>query len=363
VRWNVSLLTKPLAFASLSMMTPHDEFAALVSRITTDVLRGMGYAMPAAPAPEASAEHACTLDSAGWCNGCGQCPRFLPEQVGEFVDAGAARIGGGLGVGEGIKDHLAGLIDHTLLKPQATEEDLRKLCAEAKKHRFASVCVNAANVAFCARELSGSGVPIAAVVGFPLGATTPEIKALETRQAIDSGASEIDMVLNVGALKDRNYQLILEEIACVVRAARGRLVKVILETALLNDIEKVAACALAKAAGAHYVKTSTGFGPGGATVEDIALMRLVVGPEAGRQGLGRHPRAGQRAQDDPGRSHAHRRQRLGRDRRGQEGRRGVLMPLRPPSDFCQGPRPTFLGWGSQPKRDAWRPRPGVIEQG
>jgi deoxyribose-phosphate aldolase len=270
-------------------MTSYDEFADLVSRITADILRGMGYAVPepgGATAAAAPAATGCTLESDGWCNGCGQCPRFLPEQVEEFVDAGAARIGAGLGVGDGLKDHLAGLIDHTLLKPQATEEDLRRLCAEARQHRFASVCVNAANVEFCARELAGSGVPIAAVVGFPLGATTPEIKALETRQAVEHGASEIDMVLNVGALKDRNHQLILEEIACVVRAARGRLVKVILETALLNDIEKVAACALAKAAGAHYVKTSTGFGPGGATVEDIALMRLVVGPKLGVKASG-----------------------------------------------------------------------------
>jgi deoxyribose-phosphate aldolase len=261
------------------------------------VLRGMGYGSPIQSpssnwessshvADSGAGTQACSVESTGWCNGCGHCAKCLPTQVDEFVDAGAARIGGGLGVGAGLKDSLAGLIDHTLLKPQATHEDLRKICTEAKQHRFASVCVNAANVDFCARELAGSGVPIAAVVGFPLGASTPEIKAMETRQAIDSGAAEIDMVLNVGALKDKNYQLILEEIACVVRAARGKLVKVILETSLLNDIEKIAACALSKAAGAHYVKTSTGFGPGGATVEDIALMRLVVGPKLGVKASG-----------------------------------------------------------------------------
>ena len=258
-------------------MSSHDDFNELVARITADVLRGMGYGSPApAPSPSwetpasraevGSSSQSCSVDGSGWCNGCGHCAKCLPTQVDEFVDAGAARIGG-LGAGPGIKDSLAGLIDHTLLKPQATHEDLRKICTEAKQHRFASVCVNAANVDFCARELAGSGVPIAAVVGFPLGASTPEIKAMETRQAIESGAAEIDMVINVGALKDKNYQLILE-------------------TSLLNDIEKIAACALSKAAGAHYVKTATGFGPGGATVEDIALMRLVVGPKLGVKASG-----------------------------------------------------------------------------
>jgi deoxyribose-phosphate aldolase len=283
-------------------MTEHDQFAELVSRITSDVLRGMGYdtASPAAapagrsngngnaPAADRGGGHtlssgdACSVDASGY----GSCPRVLPQQVQDWVDAGAARIGAGFESLDALRSRLAGLIDHTLLKPQATHDELRKLCAEAKRYRFASVCVNAGNVPFCVRELAGSGVPVAAVVGFPLGATTPEVKALETRQAVDNGAGEIDMVLNVGALKDRDHQLILEEIACVVRAARGHIVKVILETGMLDDIEKVAACALSKAAGAHYVKTSTGFSPGGAKVEDIALMRLVVGPRFGVKASG-----------------------------------------------------------------------------
>ncbi len=271
-------------------MVDGERIVDLVTRITLQVLQDLN----AQAAPDAGAlaqvlpqgPGVCTTEQGSDCNGCGLCPTLLPRQVEEVVDAGAARIGGALGVGHGLKDSLAGLIDHTLLKPEATREDLLHLCAEARRHHFASVCVNPSNVGFCARELAGTGVPIAAVVGFPLGATTPEIKGLETRQAIDNGASEIDMVLNVGALKDGNYQLVLEEIACVVRAARGQMVKVILETALLDDAEKIAACALAKAAGAHYVKTSTGFGPGGATAEDIRLMRRVVGKTLGVKASG-----------------------------------------------------------------------------
>ena len=181
---------------------------------------------------------------------------------------------------------LGRVIDHTLLKPDATRDDLRKLCSEAMTWRFFSVCVNSVNVPFCRQQLTGSTVCVCAVVGFPLGAMTPNAKAFETSEAIRAGADEIDMVINVGALKSGDYALVLDDIARVVGAASGHVVKVILETSMLSRDEKVIACALSKAAGASYVKTSTGFGGGGATVEDIALMRGVVGPELGVKASG-----------------------------------------------------------------------------
>lgn len=181
---------------------------------------------------------------------------------------------------------LARIIDHTLLKPDATRDDLRKLCSEAMAHHFFSVCVNSVNVPFVREQLRGSTVAICAVVGFPLGAMSPSAKAFETTEAIRAGADEIDMVINVGALKSRDYPLVLDDIARVVGAAQGKVVKVILETGMLTRDEKVIACALSKAAGATFVKTSTGFGPGGATAEDIALMRAVVGPELGVKASG-----------------------------------------------------------------------------
>jgi deoxyribose-phosphate aldolase len=181
---------------------------------------------------------------------------------------------------------LGRIIDHTLLKPDATRDDLRKICSEAVAWHFFSVCVNSVNVPFCREQLRGSSVAVCAVVGFPLGAMTPNAKAFETTEAIRAGADEIDMVLNVGALRSRDYALVLDDIAKVVGAAQGRVVKVILETGMLTRDEKVIACALSKAAGASFVKTSTGFGAGGATVEDIALMRAVVGDELGVKASG-----------------------------------------------------------------------------
>ncbi len=181
---------------------------------------------------------------------------------------------------------LGRIIDHTLLKPDATRDDLRKICSEAMAWHFFSVCVNSVNVPFCREQLRGSSVAVCAVVGFPLGAMTPNAKAFETTEAIRAGADEIDMVLNVGALRSRDYALVLDDIAKVVGAAQGRVVKVILETGMLTRDEKVIACALSKAAGASFVKTSTGFGAGGATVEDIALMRAVVGDELGVKASG-----------------------------------------------------------------------------
>jgi deoxyribose-phosphate aldolase len=183
---------------------------------------------------------------------------------------------------------VASAIDHTLLKADATAEDIDKLCLEASEWKFATVCVNPTWVARAARRLRGTGVGVCSVVGFPLGATTPDVKQYETRRAIFDGATEIDMVLNVGALKSGDVRLVADDIRAVVAACgeRGVTSKVILETALLTDEEKVTACTLAKAAGADFVKTSTGFGPGGATTTDVALMRRVVGAEMGVKAAG-----------------------------------------------------------------------------
>ncbi len=183
-------------------------------------------------------------------------------------------------------DNLATYIDHTLLKPTATQDELLKLCDEARKYGFATVCVNSANVEEAAALLQGSNTVPIAVVGFPLGASLPEVKAYEARQAIRNGAREIDTVINIGALKDRNYQLVLDDIQEVVDAVAPVPVKVIIETSQLDETQKIIACALSKAAGAAFVKTSTGFTGGGATAEDIALMRQVVGPEMGVKASG-----------------------------------------------------------------------------
>jgi deoxyribose-phosphate aldolase len=183
---------------------------------------------------------------------------------------------------------LASMIDHTLLKPEATTAQVEQLCDEARRFGFASVCVNPTRVKLCARLLQGSPVRVCTVVGFPLGANLPEIKAFETEQAIRDGATEIDMVINIGALKDKDTHLVARDIAAVVGAAHaaGALVKVIIEAALLTDEDKVTACRLAKDAKADYVKTSTGLGPGGATEHDVALMRQTVGPEMGVKAAG-----------------------------------------------------------------------------
>ncbi len=183
---------------------------------------------------------------------------------------------------------LAAMIDHTLLKPEATAAQIKQLCQEARRYRFAAVCVNPCYVSLCARWLERSRVRVCTVIGFPLGATRPEVKKYEARRALEDGATEVDMVLNVGALKDRDYEAVLRDIKGVVRVAHtaGALVKVILETALLTDEEKVAACELAQKAGADFVKTSTGFGLGGATVEDVQLMRSAVGDAMGVKASG-----------------------------------------------------------------------------
>jgi len=209
-----------------------------------------------------------------------------PERVRGVLEAGASRLG--LHAGAGGDGNVASTIDHTLLKPDATANDIDQLCREAIEWRFATVCVNPTWVARAAVQLRGSGVGICSVVGFPLGATTPDVKQYEARRAIFDGATEIDMVLNVGALKSGEVRLVADDIRSVVGACTGCGVvsKVILETALLTDEEKVTACTLAKAAGADFVKTSTGFGPGGATAADVALMRRVVGAEMGVKASG-----------------------------------------------------------------------------
>ncbi|NDD27272.1 MAG: deoxyribose-phosphate aldolase [Proteobacteria bacterium] len=228
---------------------------------------------------------ACGLKEHGECGGLGHCTRHLPERVGIILEHGADRVSAAPGVGPVGRD-VGRYIDHTLLKPDATREQVVELCREAREHAFASVCVNPAFVRLAADALRGSQVGVCTVIGFPLGANTTVTKALETRDAVANGADEIDMVINVGALKAHNDDLVRRDIEAVVQAADGRIVKVILETALLNDEEKVRACHLSREAGADFVKTSTGFGPGGATAHDIALMRQTVGRYMGVKASG-----------------------------------------------------------------------------
>ena len=182
--------------------------------------------------------------------------------------------------------NLASYIDHTLLKADATEAQIRTLCAQAREFHFASVCVNPRWVVLCAQELAGSGVKVCTVIGFPLGASVSAVKAAETRQAVADGADELDMVISVGDLKAGNNETVQADIRAVVRAAAGKTVKVIIEACLLTDEEKTRACKLAMAAGADFVKTSTGFSAGGATVADVRLLRAAVGPNFGVKAAG-----------------------------------------------------------------------------
>ena len=217
----------------------------------------------------------------------GVCVDTCFNKVGEVVSAGASRITSQLGNIPEDPD-LASLIDHTLLKPDATADQIAQLCYEARKFKFASVCVNPTHVKLCAELLQGTQVKVCTVIGFPLGASAPEVKAFEAQTAIKDGATEIDMVLNIGALKAGDLTLAARDIHEVVRVGHdaGAIVKVIIETSLLNDEEKVTACLLAKEAGADFVKTSTGFSGGGATVDDVNLMRRVVGPTMGVKASG-----------------------------------------------------------------------------
>lgn len=215
------------------------------------------------------------------------CPTFCHADVQRIVDAGAERIG--IVLGETATAHdWASLIDHTLLKPEATYSDIKKLCDEAAQYGFASVCVNPGWVKQAADFLKGTGVPVCTVIGFPLGATLPDVKAFEARRAIFDGAEEVDMVINVGKLKSGDDCAVEDDIRAVVEAAHEHhiLCKVIIETALLTDDEKVRACLASKNAGADFVKTSTGFAKGGATANDVALMRRTVGSALGVKASG-----------------------------------------------------------------------------
>ena len=226
------------------------------------------------------------------CSGCGKtcdgnCAANCPDQCRDVVQAGADRLSARLGADK-VPADLARMIDHTLLRPDASRAEIVKLCEEARANSFATVCVNPTWVSLCAELLRGSPVKVCTVIGFPLGATLPEVKAFETERAIADGASEIDMVQNIGAVKSHDYKLVADDVAAVVRVAHARQasVKVIIETALLSDEEKVESCAIAQAAGADYVKTSTGFASGGATAADVALMRQIVGPGLGVKASG-----------------------------------------------------------------------------
>ena len=247
----------------------------LVEQITAEVIATL-----------AAGDGSCSVSCGGSCSSCTLCVQLTPDRVRHILDAGASRLSAAPGVR--VDSGVAGMIDHTLLKPTATRDQVAELCDEAREFHFISVCVNPAWVDFCAQRLAGSGVKVCAVIGFPLGATTPESKVYESEQCLLRGATELDMVVNIGALKGREDDLVERDIRGVADACRraGALSKVILETGLLTDDEKVRACQLSRSAGADYVKTSTGFGAGGATVEDVALMRNAVGPLMGVKASG-----------------------------------------------------------------------------
>lgn len=275
----------------------------LVELITRQVLAAMqpsagrsGTALPPAMA------HATTLapgsvvhdpQSCERCRNWGVTGSRGPDETRALAEAGASRVVATMGYCP-ASDGLASLIDHTLLKPDAPRSEVEQLCREAAQFCFASVCVNPNWVALCREMLRGSGVKVCTVIGFPLGAHLPDVKSYEARRAVEQGAEEVDMVINIGALKSKDYALVEQDIHGVVQAAgKGVVVKVILETTLLTHDEKIMGCSLSKAAGADYVKTSTGFAGGGATVEDVQLMRETVGPEMGVKASG-----GVRTRDD-----------------------------------------------------------------
>ncbi len=263
------------------MADPLDVLASLIAGRVLERLRPerIGRTEPTCAAAATPADQPKECDAGG----CAPCQEHLVCGARELRDLGTARL---TPLAIRTSRDLAPYIDHTLLRPDATRDDLVKLCDEARKYGFATVCVNSANVALCGRLLQGCSTRPIAVVGFPLGAAATSAKTFEAREAIRAGAAEIDMVLNIGQLKAKNYAYVECDIQGVVEAAKPRPVKVILETGALTRDEKVIACALAKAAGAAFVKTSTGFGPGGATAEDVALMREIVGDEVGVKASG-----------------------------------------------------------------------------
>jgi deoxyribose-phosphate aldolase len=252
----------------------------LVEQITHQVLIALDEKSTDAPVTATSHDPNCPdCESQG--------VQHRPHLVRQAMEAGASRFSATLGI-QHVDGDIARLIDHTLLKPDATQAQIAQLCHEARQYGFAAVCVNPTHVKLCSELLAGSDVAVCTVVGFPLGATPPEVKAYEAQQAIDDGATEIDMVINIGGVKGGESDLVERDIATVTRTCHnnGAICKVIIEASLLTEEEKVRACELAKKAGADYVKTSTGFGPGGATVSDVALMRRVVGPGMGVKAAG-----------------------------------------------------------------------------
>ena len=263
-----------------------DELASIIAEKALQRLRGgpdsarIGREEPTCATPQ---KHPREEDLSCETHACGTCEEHQVCGAREMYNIGTARL---TPLSIRTSRDLAPYIDHTLLKPEATRDDFVKLCDEARKYGFATVCVNSSNVGLCSRLLQGSSVKPIAVVGFPLGAGTTSAKVFETREAIRAGAGEIDMVINIGQLRAHNYAYVECDIREVVNAARPKPVKVILETGALTRDEKIIACALSKAAGAAFVKTSTGFGPGGATVEDIALMRSIVGDDVGVKASG-----------------------------------------------------------------------------
>lgn len=259
-------------------MSNADSEKALIERIAREVL---GMLEPQA------AQRACAVVQGQPCIDCKLCVEKCPQVVERLVEGGAARIEAAPGI-RNVPPGIAQRIDHTLLKADATPEEIAWLCAEARQHHFATVCVNPCNVRLCSDALRGTGVTVCSVVGFPLGATLPEVKAYEAERVIWDGAREVDMVINIGALKSGDHTLVQRDVEAVVHVAhRNRaLVKVIIEAVYLTDDQKVKACLLCKAAEADFVKTSTGFGPGGATLHDVELMRRTVGPEMGVKAAG-----------------------------------------------------------------------------
>jgi deoxyribose-phosphate aldolase len=252
----------------------------LIEKITSEVMKkiNVGECTPVSPGTQV----VCPPD----CTGCYLCVTNNPSGVQTILNGGADRVSSTIGV-VNVPADVAQYIDHTLLKPDATQDQFEQLCEEAVQYSFYSVCVNSYWVPFCAKRLRGKGVKVCSVIGFPLGAMDSRSKGFEARNATENGASEIDMVINIGALKSGNHDAVLEDIRSVRRACRATtILKVIIETCLLTDDEKVIACELSKQAGADYMKTSTGFAKGGATAHDIALMRRVVGPSMGVKASG-----------------------------------------------------------------------------
>lgn len=265
-------------------MTPA-ELDSLVAQIGEEILARLN-ATGAAPPAVKKGEGLNLPDQV--CPGCVQrCPQTCARNTKEIIAAGADRISASERLTK-IDPAIAALIDHTLLKPEATRTDVVKLCREARQYNFASVCINPYWVPLVRTELQGSPVKVCTVIGFPLGATSTEAKVAESLAALRAGAQELDMVINVGALRSGDHEAVKLDIQQVVKVAHeaGAIVKVILETALLDDNQKAVASTLSKLAGADFVKTSTGFGPSGATAHDVALMRSVVGPSMGVKASG-----------------------------------------------------------------------------